>query len=76
MDTTRDVEKELLEFANSLRHDMSEKDVVALFDELQRQHYLVESKLMLIKTVFHKVLDAAFEKEDQPKGLAAVPMFG
>jgi hypothetical protein len=74
MGNERDVEKELLEFANSLRHDMSEKDVVALFDSLQRDHLLVESKLMLTKTIFHKVLDDAFEKEEQPK--AAVPMFG
>ena len=76
MQETRDAEKELLEFVNSLHHDMSEKEVVALFDSLQKEHYLVESKLILMRTVFHKVLDIAFEKEDQPKGLAAVPMFG
>jgi hypothetical protein len=75
METGREVEKELMEFMNSLHHDMSEKEVVALFDSLQREHYIAESKLILVKTVFHKVLDAAFEKEDQPKGIAELPMF-
>jgi hypothetical protein len=74
MGNERDVEKELIEFVNSLHHDMSEKDVVDLFDSLQKDHLLVESKLMLVKTVFHRVLDDAFAKEEQPK--AVVPMFG
>jgi hypothetical protein len=75
METERDVEKELLEFMNSLHHDMDEKEVVALFDSLQKEHYIAESKLILVRTVFHKVLDVAFEKEDQPKGNADLPMF-
>jgi hypothetical protein len=35
---------------------MTEKDVVALYEQLEADHWLAESKILLMRTIFHGIL--------------------
>jgi hypothetical protein len=52
----RKIENELLVFTENLKRNMTEKDVVALYEQLEADHWLVESKILLMRTIFHGIL--------------------
>jgi len=52
----RKIEKELLDFTEKLKRDMPEKDVLALYEELERGHWIAESKILIMRTIFHSIL--------------------
>lgn len=76
--TTRKVEKELIEFTKKLEIEMTTTDIVALYEEIEQEHWLSESKVLLMRTIFHSVLDDNDRKKgmgmaDEPEN--TLPMF-
>ena len=53
----RKIEAELIEFTAKLRPDMQEKDVLKLYEEVISNHWLAESKVLLMRTIFHSILE-------------------
>jgi len=62
---TRETEAKALDFAQSLRKDLTSEEVKALFDELEEEHALIEAKLVVMGVVFRSVLDETFRKEER-----------
>jgi hypothetical protein len=61
----KEMEDKLLAFSCSIKTDMEPKDVLALYDSLEKEHWLCESKLILMRTLFQSTLGKQFEKEQE-----------
>jgi hypothetical protein len=62
----RKIEKELLEFTELLKKDMDTKDVLSLYEELEKEHWVAESKIFIMRTIFHAIL--AHQEPEEPFG--------
>lgn len=60
----RDVEREGLEFAQSLKQKMLPKDILAMYEALEKEHAIVETKISVMRSLFIRVLDDEFQKEE------------
>jgi hypothetical protein len=68
----KEMEDKLVKFSCSLKSDMSPEDVIGLYDTLEKDHWLIESKLILLRTLFQATLSKQFEKEAED---TVPPMF-
>lgn len=73
--SNRGAEKELVEFAATLSPNMESEKVIELYGSLQDDHFLIESKLILIRTIFRRILDEAVAKAETEPPEYEQPMF-
>lgn len=62
---TREVEARTLEFAKTLKADMSPTEVKKLFDQIEEEHAFIEAKLIVLGVVYRSVLEDIFQKEER-----------
>lgn len=62
----REIERQLIEFTEKLKTKMSPAEIVKLYDEVEQEHWLSESKVLLMRTIFHSVLQEEEQKSAPP----------
>jgi hypothetical protein len=59
----RSAEGEILKFAQALSPKMTENEVHDLWKKLEHEHYVAEAKMLVMRSVFFKVLNEMDMKE-------------
>lgn len=60
--TNREIERQLIDFAGHLEEGMTPAEIASLYEKVEEEHWLSESKVLLMRTIFHSVLK---EQEEQ-----------
>jgi hypothetical protein len=72
----KEMEKKLVEFASTLRPDLGSLEVIELYDQIEKEHWLVSSKVLLMRTLFQSTLNEQFAKEEKAALNDMSSMFG
>ena len=71
--TDRSAEGEILKFAQSLSPKMTGDEIHELWKKLEHEHYVAEAKMLVMRSIFFKVLNEFDLKEAMDAPLHATP---
>jgi hypothetical protein len=68
MDTKldRQTETDVIKFTQSLKQGMEPEEVLELYKSLEKEHLLIESKLLVTRTIFFKILESELTRDAPP----------
>jgi hypothetical protein len=70
------MERSLVEFASTLHPDMKPAEIIELYDLVEKEHWLAECKVILMRTLFQATLVEQFAKEQKESLGDMSQMFG